>query len=75
MSLSHEYYLPLEPARHLELVAALGDSPETVIAVHHLRRGAVAPMSPAMLRTSMERSSSTSTHRQSQPASAQNLMS
>ena len=39
MSLSHEYHLPLDPARHLELVAALGDSPETVIAVHHLRRG------------------------------------
>jgi hypothetical protein len=39
MSSSHEYHLPLDPARHLELIAALGDSPETVIAVHHLRRG------------------------------------
>ncbi len=34
-----EYHLPLDPARHLELVAALGDSPETVITIHHLRRG------------------------------------
>jgi len=37
MSLTHEYNLPLDPARHLELIAALGDSPETVIAVHYLR--------------------------------------
>src|SRR5262245_43120224 len=36
MSLSHEYRLPLDPARYQELVAALGDSPETVISLHHL---------------------------------------
>jgi len=34
----HAYHLPLDPARHLQLAASLGDSPETVIAVHHLRR-------------------------------------
>ncbi len=39
MSVSHEYHLPLDPARHQELIAALGDSPETVITIHHLRRG------------------------------------
>ena len=32
-------YLPLDPARHGELADALGDSAETVIAAHHLRRG------------------------------------
>src|SRR5690349_12077498 len=39
MSRSHEYHLPLDPARHAELIATLGDSPETVIMIHHLRRG------------------------------------
>jgi hypothetical protein len=39
MSISHEYHLPLDPARHQELIAALGDRPETGITVHHLRRG------------------------------------
>jgi len=39
MSTAHEYHLPLDPARHMELAAALGDSPETVITLHHLRRG------------------------------------
>lgn len=33
------FFLPLDPARHFELAAALGDSAETVIAAHHLRRG------------------------------------
>ncbi len=33
------YFLPLDPARQGELAAALGDSAETVIAAHHLRRG------------------------------------
>lgn len=32
-------HLPLDPARYPELAAALGDSPETVITLHHLRRG------------------------------------
>ena len=39
MSVSHAYHLPLDPARHQELIAALGDRPETVITLHHLRRG------------------------------------
>lgn len=33
------FFLPLDPARHGELADALGDSAETVIAAHHLRRG------------------------------------